>query len=129
MKSSIESMIDYICQTDYLANIGELLGKNPQNFTTVWTFIVEIFQRVMVPLGSCFFVIYFLIALYEKTTSDSLNFEQLIKMLVKLLIAMAIVTNCMDIVKYLMDVGKIFIDNINATIAVDGSTMAADLKS
>lgn len=131
MKETIENMIDYIAGADFFGSIGQILLQGPADYPEAWAFVKSIFQNVALPLGFILFLIYFLIALVDKNTTDTLNIEQIFKMLLKFLVALFLVQNSLDIVETLMSWGTLMVNKVNSAGLSAGtmSGIADDLKA
>lgn len=69
----------------------------------------EVYINLMVPIAVSLLVIYFVIALIEKSTNEQFTYEQLFLLLAKMVIGIFIISKGWDILKELQDIGlKIF---------------------
>lgn len=131
MKETIENMIDYIAGADFFGSIGQILLQGPADYPQAWAFVKSIFQNVALPLGFVLFLIYFLVALVDKSTTETLNIEQIFKMFLKLIVALYLVQNSLNIVETLMDWGTLMVNKVSSA-GLSAGTMggvADDLKA
>lgn len=86
----------------------KFLGDGAQ-YTDASKLVHEVYVNLMVPIAVSLLVIYFVIALIEKTTNEQFTYEQLFLLLAKMVIGIFIISKGWDILKELQDIGlKIF---------------------
>ena len=123
-----EKMIQTIMATGATDTAIKFLTISSSDFT-----IAETVYEYVLPIGLVLVVLYFLIDLMEKSTSEHFTAEQFAKMLIKLVIAELLVQNGSKIIVVFCNISNSLINQINA-IAVSSSTLAdqmgvADMNS
>ena len=110
MKEGLKSMFTDIFQGWMKVILDAILldGKGSENIISVIKEITEATGELMIPIASVFVCIYFLMDLMDKLTSERFNAEVLIKMLMKLLAAVAIVSNASEWAIKIMTFGADF---------------------
>ena len=123
MKGFVDWAIEQIF-AGYLTDVTDVLTQNifEGGFSTAWEYVARVMNDILVPIGVSLMVIYFLVALIDKSSSGQFNFEAFFKCFIQLVVATLLVTNLMDIVNAVLSVGHVLIGQLADVSASDAAT-------
>ena len=75
-------------------------------YSGVWSFCTNVASNVIVPVGIVMVVIYFVISLMERASTDKVTFEIYLKEIIRLCFGLYLVTNAVDIMVGLIGIGN-----------------------
>lgn len=99
------------------------LFSSSGDYGTAFTFIHNIYNDVVMPIGLYLLLIYFIIGITEKVTSDLYSQNQLVKELIKLVVAIFIISNAMDILQVLWHLGSLVLKDIKVQAGIHGMSV------
>lgn len=126
MKGFVDWMVEQIF-VGYLDTVTNALTTNifVGEFAPAWEYVAKIMNDILIPIGCSLMVIYFLVALIDKSSSGQFNFESFFKCFIQLVVATLLVTNLIDIINIILSVGYVLIGQ--AADTVGSGAVAADL--
>lgn len=115
MQSWFKEIFDY----GVFEKISSVLKLNPSKgeFSSAWQAVETVYTNVMVPIALGLMIIWFLVALMEKSTSEQITFEQVFLIFVKLIAAKFIIDNGFQIFTQLWGLGISLIDEVGEAFA------------
>lgn len=124
MQSIIESMLEFAFGSDLFDGMVSILTKSPSAFPNAWAFVTAAYNNVMLPIGYGIMVIYFLIALLDKASSEQFSLEQALKLFIKLLVVKIVLDNGLDIMNEIMRLGNLLVSGFVSGDSISASTNA-----
>ncbi len=113
MTDILEKMFLFIFRNGAFDGVQDALKLNPQSaFGGAWAFIEVIYNNVMKPVALSLMLIWFLVAVMEKSASEQVSFEQLFMLFAKLFAAWFLINNGLQIFADLWSLGISLIDKI-----------------
>lgn len=115
---------------DVFDKISIILKLDPSRgkFTVAWNAIESVYTNVMVPIALGLMIIWFLVALMEKSASEQVTLEQIFMLFVKLIAAKFIIDNGFQIFTQLWSLGISLIDEVGDAFIDPNNPVAFDYK-
>lgn len=118
----LQNMFEQVFGIDLMYEISDSLQKNlfstTGDFSTAFAMVKALYDNVVVPVALMLMVIYFLIGLMDKMTSENFTWEQMARQFCMLLASFFLINYGLDILDKLFQIGLIFVGD--ATTAVEG---------
>lgn len=123
MKDFVNELVDGLF-SGYLTEVTDTLQLNifEGSFAPAWDYVAKIMNDILIPIGVSLMVIYFLVALIDKSSSGQFNFEAFFKCFIQLVVATLLVTHLMDIVNAILSVGYVLIGQAADVVASGAAT-------
>lgn len=126
MHEMLRGMLEDIFGSDFLSIVSDfgqidLAGR----YKTAWEALGKLQEGVVMPLALTLMLIWFMISLYEKVSSDHFTFKSAGKVLIQLLLTFTILTNTIPIAEAAIGIGNASIKQFEQTIGIsniDGDT-------
>ena len=113
-------MFDYIFNGGVFDGVKSILSANPSEsgsiYSTAWTYVTTVYDTVVVPIGLCLVIVWFLVGFVQKAASEHMNFDNLFLQFVKLIAAWYLISNGMDIFCKLWGVGISLMNDLSAAL-------------
>lgn len=93
------------------------------SFGKIWAYSKEIYNAVL-PIGQILAVVYFLLAIMEKTLQDNFNAEQFARNLVRLTAMLLILQNGFDLMEQFMKISTFIYEKLQAMTTFHGNPKA-----
>lgn len=109
--------------------ISGILKLDPSRgeFSEAWSAVESVYTNAMVPIALGLMIIWFMVALMEKSASEQVTIEQFLLMFVKLIAAKFLIDNGFQIFTELWSLGITLIDDVGHAFA-DGDGISFDYK-
>lgn len=103
------------------APIYDLLSINPTtgDYSTVWKTVQRLYDEAVVPVATGIMLIYFLVAILEKSKADQFNLEQFLMIFIKLIIAQYLIENGLTVLTWIYSLGFSFLNAITDVVGKD----------
>lgn len=119
MTEWMQSWFKDIFANDVFEKIAGILKLNPSEgeLSAAWNGAEVVYNNVMVPIALGLMIIWFLVALMEKSSSEQVTIEQFLLLFVKLIAAKFIIDNGFQIFAQLWGLGISIIDEVGGAFA------------
>jgi len=118
----LKSMFEQVFGVDLMYEISDSLQKNlfssTGDYSTAFSMVKKLYDDVVVPVALMLMIIYFLIGLVDKMSSENFTWEQMARQFCMLLVSFFLVNHGFEILEKLFQIGLIFVGD--ATDAVTG---------
>lgn len=118
----LKSMFEQVFGVDLMYEISDSLQKNlfstTGDYKTAFSMVKTLYDDVVVPVALMLMVIYFLIGLMDKMSSENFTWEQMARQFCMLLASFFLINHGLDILHKLFQIGLIFVGD--ATTAAEG---------
>lgn len=84
------------------------------NFSGIWTFITNAANNVIEPIAAIIVLTFFILSMMDKVTSENFTLEHALKEIMKLCIGLYLVTNAIEIVVMLIEMGNGILSSLMA---------------
>lgn len=125
----LAGMLDDICGTDLfngvLNTLDENLFSSSGTFSPVLNIVRTIYDDVVTPIAIMLIIMYFLLHVIEKLTSENFTWEQLAREICMLLVGKFMIEYGFEILEVLFSLGLNVLNNLSSTFGGPGSTTAA----
>lgn len=114
-----------IVSGSFSGDVYGVLYETPQNFAdgVPWTVVKNFYNDVILPLALGIIVIYFLIALIEKLSSEHFNWDQMVKTFAVFVGSWYLIQNAFPIMEGLFNIGADLLDSLeDVFVAAGGDT-------
>lgn len=123
MDEFLKGMLNDIYGSDLMKAVDEAVKFNPDDFKS----IIDATSEIVLPIASVLVVIYFMMQLMDKLTTEQFSTDQFIKMLMKLVFAIIVITNISVWSANIMQFGVLFTDAVTQSTSVTTSFSTDDV--
>lgn len=121
----IEAELEAICGADMFNSVINILTMNPGDASNralykVWTLSCNIHESIIIPVATMLMLIYFIIGLVDKMTSENFTWEQLFRQMCMLLVSYFLIDHALDLMALFYSVGLTFVNEIDAFMDANG---------
>lgn len=128
MTDWMKSWFTDIFSNEVFTKIAEILKLDPSSgeLSFAWQAAERVYNNVMVPIALGLLVIWFLVNLMEKSSSEQITIEQFLMLFVKLIAAKFIIDNGFQIFADLWSLGISVIDDVGDAFTHNANGLAFD---
>ena len=127
MEDTINSFIESIYGSSFINDIIDILTMTPQNFPSAWNVVKMIYNNVIMPVAVGLMIVWLMVAMIDKATQENFNTEQFIKMLVKMVVVVFVLSNGLALLEKIMSFGSAMVTSFQANMPI--STLTESVQS